>query len=74
MQLVGPAHKRQFDRVDNDWLGAHRASADIQQFGLARDRNLAVPVNHLLALSNPDLVSAPATESRRHYAKNHSPM
>jgi len=50
MQLVDPAHERQIGIADRPGQVVHRAPADAQQPGLARDGKLMVTVDHRFAL------------------------
>src|SRR5665647_2781601 len=63
VQLVKAQHERQIGFADGLGQVVHRAPAYAQQFGLARDGELVVTVDHALALSNPALVSACSKKS-----------
>ena len=58
MQLINGIHELQISCAHGSRKVIHRSSADSQQLGLAANTQRVVSVNHLLALSNPALVSA----------------
>ena len=63
VQLVELAHQRQIGRADRLRQVVDRASADVEQLGLARDGQFVITVDHGFALSNPALVSALSKKS-----------
>ena len=55
VQLVKLTHGRQMCRTERARFVVHRASADLEKFGLLAQSKRIVWVNHHLALSNPAL-------------------
>lgn len=61
--MIDTIHQRQCSRANGFGLVVHAAAADIQQLGLASNRELVVAVGHRFSLSNPALVSASSKKS-----------
>src|SRR6218665_919163 len=63
VELVQPPHQPQVALADRARQVVHRAAADTEQLGLARDAQVMGTVDHRFALSNPALVSARSKKS-----------
>ena len=60
MQPVETSHDREIGVRHGARQVIDAATADLQNFGLLRDRQVVLAVDHRFALSNPALVSAPS--------------
>ena len=63
MQPVDLAHEFEISRRHRARQVIHRAACDAGGFGLLRDAQRMITVDHRFALSNPALVSAPSKKS-----------
>ena len=63
MQFVEAAHQLQILGRDRPQHVVDRAARDAQRLRLPGDRKIVIAVDHLFALSNPALVSAPDKKS-----------
>src|SRR6218665_453236 len=70
-ELVQPPPQPQVALADRARQVVHRAAADTEQLGLARDAQVMGTVDHRFALSNPALVSA---RSKKSFSSVSSPI
>jgi len=64
VQLIKPAHERQVGRRYRRRSVVQARAAQIEQFALAHDRHIALPIDQRFALVRPKRPSAPDKKSR----------